>query len=39
MAARHGVHILCQKPAALVRSEFQAMIDACDSIGCSADDP
>ena len=33
MAARHGVEILCQKPAALVRSEFQAMIDACTRSG------
>jgi D-apiose dehydrogenase len=31
MAARHGVHILCQKPAALIRTDFQAMIDACDT--------
>jgi D-apiose dehydrogenase len=33
LAARHGVHILCQKPAALVRSEFQAMIDVCGTMG------
>jgi predicted dehydrogenase len=29
IAARHQVNILCQKPAALVRPEFQAMIEAC----------
>jgi predicted dehydrogenase len=33
LTARHRVHILCQKPAALVRSEFQAMIDACVTAG------
>jgi predicted dehydrogenase len=29
LAARHGVHVLCQKPAAVVRSDLQAMIDSC----------
>jgi predicted dehydrogenase len=29
LAARHGVHILCQKPAAAERSDFLAMIEAC----------
>jgi predicted dehydrogenase len=33
LAARHGAHILCQKPAALVRSDFRDMIDACISAG------
>jgi predicted dehydrogenase len=33
LAARHGVHILCQKPAAITRSEFAEMIGACDSAG------
>jgi D-apiose dehydrogenase len=33
LAARHGAHILCQKPAALRRSDFTAMIDACESAG------
>jgi predicted dehydrogenase len=33
LAARHGVDILCQKPAALVRSDFRDMIDACISAG------
>jgi predicted dehydrogenase len=33
LAARHGVHILCQKPAALGRPEFRAMIDACTTAG------
>jgi len=33
LAARHGVHILCQKPAALERPEFRAMIDACITAG------
>jgi predicted dehydrogenase len=33
MAARHGTHVLCQKPAALVRSELLAMIEACDRAG------
>jgi predicted dehydrogenase len=29
LAARHGVHVLCQKPAALARVDLVAMIDAC----------
>ena len=29
LAAAHGVDILCQKPAALCRADFQAMIDVC----------
>ena len=33
LAARRGVHILCQKPAAMVRADFTAMIDACESAG------
>ena len=33
LAARHGAQILCQKPAALVRSDFQSMIEACTSAG------
>ena len=33
LAARHGAHILCQKPAAMVRADFIAMIAACDSAG------
>jgi predicted dehydrogenase len=33
LAARHGVHILCQKPAALVRSEFRTMLEACITAG------
>lgn len=33
LAARRGVHILCQKPAATGRSEFLAMIDACTKAG------
>jgi predicted dehydrogenase len=32
-AARHGAHILCQKPAAKVRSEFCEMIDICAKAG------
>jgi D-apiose dehydrogenase len=32
-AAWRGAHILCQKPAALDRSEFQAMIEACRTSG------
>src|SRR5438552_17372687 len=32
-AARHGAHILCQKPAALVRSDFRLMIEACITAG------
>jgi D-apiose dehydrogenase len=33
MAARHGVDILCQKPAASERSDYLAMIDACAGAG------
>jgi predicted dehydrogenase len=33
LAARHGAHILCQKPAALVRSDFRTMIESCISAG------
>jgi predicted dehydrogenase len=33
LAARHGAHILCQKPAALGRPDFRAMIDACITAG------
>lgn len=33
LAARHGAHILCQKPAALERPEFRQMIDACITAG------
>jgi predicted dehydrogenase len=33
LAARHGVDILCQKPAALDRVDFTAMIGACASAG------
>jgi len=33
LAARRGLHILCQKPAALVRPDFRAMIDACLTTG------
>jgi predicted dehydrogenase len=33
LAARHGVHALCQKPAAPDRAEFEAMIAACDRAG------
>jgi predicted dehydrogenase len=33
LAARRGLNILCQKPAALVRSDFRAMIDACVTTG------
>jgi predicted dehydrogenase len=32
-AARRGAHILCQKPAALSRVDFEAMIAACRSAG------
>ncbi|CAN5795687.1 Gfo/Idh/MocA family oxidoreductase [soil metagenome] len=28
-AARHGIHILCEKPMATTRRDCQAMIDAC----------
>ncbi|MBX6315798.1 MAG: Gfo/Idh/MocA family oxidoreductase [Isosphaeraceae bacterium] len=30
LAARHGVHVLCQKPAAETREDLLAMIAACD---------
>ena len=33
LAARRGVHVLCQKPAALSRSDFRGMIDACVDAG------
>jgi predicted dehydrogenase len=33
MAARREAHILCQKPAALSRVDFRAMIEACVSTG------
>jgi len=33
LAARSGVHVLCQKPAALVRPDLEAMIEACDATG------
>jgi D-apiose dehydrogenase len=33
LAARRGVHILCQKPAALSRGDLRAMIDATVSTG------
>jgi predicted dehydrogenase len=33
LAARHGAHVLCQKPAALVRPELRAMIEACNNAG------
>ncbi len=33
LAARHGVHILCQKPAALVRADLEAMMAAADAAG------
>ena len=33
LAARSGVHILCQKPAAVVRPDLEAMIEACASAG------
>ena len=31
LAARHGAHILCQKPAAIVRADLTTMIEACES--------
>jgi len=31
LAARSGVHVLCQKPAAAVRTDLEAVIEACDS--------
>lgn len=33
LSARHGAHVLCQKPAALVRPDLRAMIEACDDAG------
>ena len=33
LAARHGSHVLCQKPASFVRPDLRAMIDACDTAG------
>jgi predicted dehydrogenase len=33
LAARRGVHVLCQKPAAAVRSDFRAMIECCAAAG------
>ena len=33
LAARHGAHVLCQKPAAETRAELLAMIAACDRAG------
>jgi predicted dehydrogenase len=33
IAARHGAHVLCQKPAAAVRADFRAMIEVCDVSG------
>ncbi len=33
LAARHGAHVLCQKPAALVRADLVAMIDVCERAG------
>jgi predicted dehydrogenase len=33
LAARHGVHVLCQKPAALDRADLLAMIAACERAG------
>ncbi len=33
LAARHGTHILCQKPAALDRADYQSMIEACTGAG------
>lgn len=33
LAAAHGVHVLCQKPAAADRAELCAMIAACDRAG------
>ncbi|WP_406699670.1 Gfo/Idh/MocA family oxidoreductase [Singulisphaera sp. Ch08] len=29
LAARHGAHVLCQKPSAVIRSDLQAMIRSC----------
>jgi predicted dehydrogenase len=33
LAARHGSHVLCQKPAAYVRPDLRAMIVSCDEAG------
>ncbi|GAC1469575.1 MAG: Gfo/Idh/MocA family oxidoreductase [Isosphaeraceae bacterium] len=33
LAARHGAHVLCQKPACYVRPDFRAMIECCDTAG------
>ena len=33
LAARHGAHVLCQKPAANVRPDLRAMIEVCDGAG------
>jgi predicted dehydrogenase len=33
LAARRGAHVLCQKPAALSRLDFRAMIEACEKSG------
>jgi D-apiose dehydrogenase len=33
LAARHGAHVLCQKPAAETRDDLLAMIAACDRAG------
>jgi predicted dehydrogenase len=32
-AARHGAHVICQKPAALERAELVAMIESCEIAG------
>jgi predicted dehydrogenase len=31
LAAEHGAHVLCQKPAALVRADLVGMIECCDA--------
>lgn len=33
LAARHGAHVLCQKPAASNREDLVAMIEACETAG------
>src|SRR5262249_21147544 len=33
LAARHGAHVICQKPAALVRPDLRAMIEECVTSG------
>jgi predicted dehydrogenase len=33
LAARHGAHVLCQKPAANLRPDLRAMIECCDTTG------